>query len=71
MSRTKFDDIWHLAWIYNRLIKVHKESSNTDYMETLRHIIHRQLLNLDIPIEANQIDLESGLIEFKFSKEQP
>lgn len=35
------NNIKHLDWIYNRLINVHKENHNTDYMIRLKSIINK------------------------------
>ena len=34
-------DIDHLIWIHDRLIEVHKESRNTDYLIKMREIIEK------------------------------
>lgn len=31
----------HLAWLYNRLIKVHNESPSVDYMQFLKTIVNK------------------------------
>lgn len=36
-----YEDRTHLKWIYNRLIEVHKENPNIDYMIRFKKIIEK------------------------------
>jgi hypothetical protein len=38
-----FEEIWHLAWIYNRMILKHKEEYNIDYILKFRSILETAL----------------------------
>lgn len=38
------EDLEHLIWIHNRLIEVHGENENYDYMLKLRSIIRSQMV---------------------------
>lgn len=37
------EEIKHINWMYNRLISVHKENPNIDYMKRFKKIIDKQL----------------------------
>jgi len=39
----KVEDIKHINWIYDRLIRVHKENSNYGYMLKFKEIIDKQV----------------------------
>ena len=38
----KTRNIEHLKWIYGRMVHVHKENENLDYMIKFREIIHNE-----------------------------
>ena len=38
----KTRNIEHLKWIYERMVHVHKENENLDYMIKFREIIHNE-----------------------------
>ena len=41
MEKLTRKDIDHLEWMYHRMISVHKENKNTDYMIKFRNIIKK------------------------------
>lgn len=71
-------DIKHLTWIYERLIHVHKENPNYDYMIRLKQIVDESKDSSDISktlidfcqsmqcqfIHDHQISISEGVIEY-------
>ena len=65
----KFEEIWHLAWIYNRMINKHKEEYNVDYILKFRSILE---INLDKYYPQTRLAFnENHTCYFEFKGVQP
>lgn len=49
------EEIKHINWMYNRLISVHKENPNIDYMKRFKKIIDKQLALCSVVGQSEQL----------------